>query len=501
VPQTIDLVQPDVLPVTYVLLVDSSQSMSRRMDFVRDAARSLIDHLRAHDQVIVAPFNKAVGPITGPTQDHATIVGAIDAIQSGGGTAILNALATAASKLGVPDTRQVIVLLTDGYDENSDIDAAKALQTVKASSGTIYVVAIGGVAGISLKGEDLLKSLAVETGGRAFFPAREFQFADVYRSVASDIQQRYMLTYTTTNQALDGTWRAISVKTTTPGHVVRVRTGYTAPAPPPIQPQIELTVRDANRQPVDIGIEDLIVTEDGVGQKVEAFEESVAPVSVVLLLDSSGSMKPDAAAVMEAARSFVKALPAKDSLAVLTFADRPNLVQDLSPDRAAAMAAIDQYTAAGGTALYDAIGESALRLERVDGRRVIVVLTDGRDENSPGTAPGSVRTLQEVAGLVKEVGAPVFGIGLGAKVDRITLEYLAQVSGGESYFPEDVSTLAAEYRRVLEDLRRRYVIRYTSTNGKYDGSWRSVEVRSRRDGIVITAQKGYRAPGKPPKGK
>jgi hypothetical protein len=125
-----------------------------------------------------------------------------------------------------------------------------------------------------------------------------------------------------------------------------------------------------------------------------------------------------------------------------------------------------------------------------------VVLTDGRDENNPGTAPGSVRTLPQVLDLVKEHNVTVFGIGLGPKVDRDTLESIAQVSGGESYFPESVSTLAREYRRVLEDLRRRWVIRYQSTNGKHDGSWRAVEVRSRKEGIVITAQNGYRAPGK-----
>jgi hypothetical protein len=59
-----------------------------------------------------------------------------------------------------------------------------------------------------------------------------------------------------------------------------------------------------------------------------------------------------------------------------------------------------------------------------------------------------------------------------------------------------VSTLAAEYHRVLEDLRRRFVIRYTSTNSKYDGTWRTVQVTSRRDGVVITSQTGYRAPSK-----
>ncbi len=278
--------------------------------------------------------------------------------------------------------------------------------------------------------------------------------------------------------------------------MVRVRAGYYAPAPPPIRPQIELTIRDTNRQPVDVSLEDLVVYEDGVEQHVEAFEEATAPVFAMLLLDSSGSMRLDAAGVMDAARSFVKALPVKDSLAVMTFADRPALVQDLFLGRLGAMSAIDEYKANGGTALYDALCDSLARLKQVEGRRVVVVLTDGRDENNPGTAPGSRHTLADVAAAVKDVGATMFSIGLGPKVDQLTLEYLAQVSGGEAYFPTDVSLLAADYRRVLEDLRRRFVISYSSTNTKRDGAWRKVEVRSRRDGVVISSLGGYRAPAK-----
>jgi hypothetical protein len=123
-------------------------------------------------------------------------------------------------------------------------------------------------------------------------------------------------------------------------------------------------------------------------------------------------------------------------------------------------------------------------------------MTDGRDEDNPGTGPGSVRKLADVLALLKESNVGVYSIGLGPKVDRETLERISQASGGESYFPLEVSTLAAEYRRVLEDLRRRYVISYTSTNSARDGAWRQVQVRARREGIVIGGQTGYRAPAK-----
>ena len=496
VPQKLDLAAPDAVPATYTLLVDSSQSMSHRMEFVLNAARQLPDHLRPGDQVIIAPFSKSVGTITGPTKDRDTMLEAISRIEPKGGTAILNALVTAAAKLGTIDSRHVLVLITDGYDEHSDVAFERALDAIRATKATVYVLGIGGTAGVSMTGERLLKRLASETGGRTFFPTRDFQLTQVHGLIAADVQQRYVISYTPTNQALDGTWRTITVKTTTPTHVVRARSGYFAPAPPPVRPQIELSVRDANRRPVDIGLEDLIVLEDGVEQQVEAFQESTAPVSVMLTLDSSGSMKRDATAMIEAALSFVNALPTKDSLGVMTFADRATVVHELSTDRDGALAAISKYQTVGGTALYDALFESVAKVRGVQGRKIVVVFSDGRDENNAGTGPGSTRRLGDVLAALKDSGVMVYTIGLGTNVDRATLEQVTQASGGEAYFSPDVAALASEFRRVLEDLRRRYVITYTSTNSARDGSWRKVEVRSRREGIVITGQPGYRAPAR-----
>jgi Ca-activated chloride channel family protein len=494
VPQSIELAVPDTVPATYTLLIDTSQSMSRHMDFVRDAARQLPGYLRPNDEVVIVPFAKDLGSVTGPTKDRDTIAGAISAIRSGGGTAILDCLVKATQQVSATEGRHIVVLVTDGYDENSGTAFEDALQAIKDTQTTVYVIAISGVAGISLKGEDLLKRLATETGGHAFFPSREFQLADVHRVIASDVQQRYVVSYTPTNQKLDGTWRAITLTTSNPKFVVKVRDGYRAPAPPPIRPQLELTIRDLNREYLDITPADLEVLEDGVPQKVEGFEEALTPVSIVLVLDASGSMKKDAPQVIEAAHAFVRALPAKDKLAVMMFADKPELTHDLTTLREWSQEAIGRYQANGGTALYDALIESLTKLKPAVGRTAVVVLTDGRDENNPGTGPGSTHTLDDVFAMLKDVGATVYGIGLGPKVDRDTLERLALASTGEAYFPADVSELNAEYRRVIENLRRRYVISYTSTNSTHDGKWRTVEIRTEREGILIDSKGGYFAP-------
>ena len=264
VEQSLDLVQLQEVPTTFTLLVDASQSLSRRMRMVKAAALRLASSLRARDRVVIAPFRKAVESTTGPTDDSATIAEAITAIRSYGGTAILDALGTLPTMFSAVEGRHVVILLTDGYDEHSATtydDAIRALQRLQA---TVYVVGIGGVAGISLKGEMLLRKIAAQMGGRAFFPTREEELPDVHATVAADAFRRYLISYTPHNQDADGRFRAIAL--TIPGGTYRIRTreGYVAPKPPPVRATIEFSASDASRGAPNLSATDLTVLEDGV---------------------------------------------------------------------------------------------------------------------------------------------------------------------------------------------------------------------------------------------
>jgi Ca-activated chloride channel family protein len=496
IPQALDLAGEEDQPATFALLVDSSQSMARRIDFVRETARRLVGFMRGRDRMMVVPFSKTLEPITGPTNDRATIVDAIGAINSSGGTAILDCLTALAGRMDHVEGRRAIVLITDGYDEHSGTAFDDALKAVKAVQATVYVVAIGGVAGVSLKGERFLRALAKDTGGRAFLPSREEELESVHTVLSSDVQNRYLLSYTPSNQEIDGKWRTINVSVTDPGLKVRARAGYFAPKPPPVRPQLEFTITDSERRFVDVSADDLVVTENGVEQAVDTFQEAITPVSILLALDASGSMKKAAETAKTAAANFVDTLRPEDKLGLIVFADRSELAHDLTSERGPIHEAIDHYEAIGGTALYDALGDALDRLKKVDGRRVVVVVTDGRDEDNPGTGPGSRRTFDQVLQAAQEVDAVIFGIGVGSKVDRKVLEKLATASGGEAYFPEDVSQLEGEYRRVVETLRRRWIISYTSTDGHRNGDWRQVEIRTKDANATIHSRGGYFAPGK-----
>jgi VWFA-related protein len=491
--QVIDLVTRESLPTNLVLLVDNSQSMSRRMDFVRSAATRLARALRAQDRVIVAPFNARVGTITGPTNDVATISDAIATMRAQGGTAILDSIAEAARLLVGLEGRRAVILITDGYDEDSGTDIEEALRSVEEAQATTYVIGIGGVAGISLRGESMLRRLADRTGGRVFFPPREPELVTVASEVVTDSHSRYLITYTPANQKKDGTWREVSVEAAD-GLRVRTRAGYLAPAPPPIRPTVEFTMRNAAREYVAVNPDDFEVREDGVTQQLDTFQEAVDPVSIVMVLDASGSMKKAADLVRATARDFVRAVRPEDDLALITFADQPKFAHTLAANREWTLEAIDEYVADGGTALYDALWNSLMHLKDVRSRRAVVVLTDGRDEDNPGTGPGSIRGLDQVIDLGREVGAMIFPIGLGTNLDRPLLERLATEFGGQAFFASDASELGEQFRLVVESLRRRYVISYSSSNSAHDGTWRTVEILPKASGHTVSSRGGYFAP-------
>ena len=493
-PQTLDLVQLQAMPTLFTLLIDGSQSMSRRISLVRATAQRVTSRLRTGDLVTVAPFRKEIGTLTGPTNDATTIAGAIEQIKADGGPAIFDSLASLPEMVKDAEARHVIILVTDGYDEHSRTSLSYALTRVRELRATVFVIGIGGVAGVSMKGENLLRQIAKQTGGRAFFPSREEQLPDVYDTIVADVHSRYLLTYTPPLREPDGRFRKIRVEVTDPGLTVRARDGYFAPSPPPIRPTIEFSARSERDTYATLALDDLQLTEDDVPQTVDVFQEVNAPISIALALDASGSVKPVLEPLKEAARTFVAALRPTDPLALVQFSDGVAFAHWLSTNRQPTNDAINAHHAAGGTALWDALHASIGLLEPQTGRKAVVVVTDGRDENNPGTAPGSRHTLAEVMEKVAATDTTVYAIGLGANVDRAALQRIADESGGAAYFPQDVAGLPAEYRRVLDDLRRRYVVTYTSTNFTRDGAWRAVTIASRKPGFVIRSRRGYAAP-------
>ena len=393
--------------------------MSRRFDFVKDAAARLTAFLRPKDSVIVAPFSKQSGGRSpGPTGDRRTIVEAIEHIEPSGGTAILDSLIELSERLPQGEDRRSVILISDGYDEHSQPRSKRRSPRSRAPASRFMWSASAALRESRCKGERELKRLANETGGRVFFPPRAEELAGVYDQLAADAQNRYLVTYTPTNTARTAAWRSVKPDdmpstSTSCGRAPAIG----RPKPPPIRPTLEFTVTDLAGQYVDISADDLVVSEDGEDQKVDTFHEAVAPAldrarARCQRQHAKGERRTDGRGT-NVRRSAAAGRQAVAPLLLRRRGDGARLWHEPADE----LDAIDGYKPVGGTALYDALA-GARDAETVEGRRAVVVMTDGRDENNPGTAPGSRHTLLDVLELAREVEATVLPIGLGTNLDR-----------------------------------------------------------------------------------
>ena len=269
------------------------------------------------------------------------------------------------------------------------------------------------------------------------------------------------------------------------------------------------SVRDDRGRPVlDLGRDDFSVTEDGVPQTVTHFSSARAPITIALLIDSSASMRLQGRIEMarKGAEEFVDEVEPGDRLLVLSFDD--TLHGDATPlaDRKAIHERIRAITPGGGTALYDSLYAVAGMLQNVDGRRAMVLLSDGRDQALVENEPGSLRLFEEALERAHRVEMAIYAIGLGGHLDREfdlaqsrslkeILETMARQTGGRAWFPARVSELGDVYRQIADDLKRQYTLAYASTNTRRDGRWRALRIAVGRPGLTVQARQGYYAPG------
>jgi Ca-activated chloride channel family protein len=161
---------------------------------------------------------------------------------------------------------------------------------------------------------------------------------------------------------------------------------------------------------------------------------------------------------------------------------------------------IRSRTPEGNTALYDAMGVYLDGASEDDGRKILVVYTDGGDTQS-------TISFGDVMTLLRASDATVYPVGFlehsrGHIEERAHLMQIAEATGGQAFFPTTMKDIDAAYDKVVAQIRAQYSLAYTSTNTKQDGAWRKVEIKvSRNDlkGTKILARRGYFAPYQEPK--
>lgn len=231
-----------------------------------------------------------------------------------------------------------------------------------------------------------------------------------------------------------------------------------------------VSVVDSTGSPVNgLKAEDFVLAEDSQQVEIKSVSTADEPISIVLLMDTSGSMTGTGInAAKSAAASFVTSLSAEDRVAVVTFNDAIETVVDFTTDHQSARDRISliDATRGAGTCLYDAAYRAVQMTATVpSGRRAVVLFTDGVDEKASGGLC-SVNTADDVIKIATEGGTrtPVYTMGMG-RVDENTLKRLAGNTGGRYFYSPDANRVDVIFRELSNSLRSQYAIEYSSTAG------------------------------------
>ncbi|MGI8839135.1 MAG: VWA domain-containing protein [Pyrinomonadaceae bacterium] len=299
------------------------------------------------------------------------------------------------------------------------------------------------------------------------------------------------------------------------------------PTPTPPEPEIDegstiivntelvtLNVRviDRNNRPIDnVRQSEFHVFEDGVPQPIETFTREEVPISYGLAVDTSGSLRSQLQAVIDAGKTIINSNKAGDETFLVRFisSDKIETVQDFTPSKDLLIDGLDSlYVEGGQTAIIDAVYLSAERVSEYKKgddndrrRRALIVITDGEDRNSFYKEPQLFQRLREedvqiyVIGFVNELDKDSGFIRKSSRDKAVALiNRLATETGGRAFFPQSVSELPQIANEIVRDLRTQYVLTYNPTNKMRDGSFRAIRVAvddaSSRDKRIALTRNG-----------
>jgi Ca-activated chloride channel homolog len=246
VPQEVQFFEATQVPLDLIILLDSSSSMSDKMDVVREAAIGFLKTLRAGDRGAVVTFADNVDIIQPLTTDHLSLEHAVRRTTARGATGLHNAIYIALKQFGrLSDgdiRRQAIAVLSDGEDTSSLLSFDDVLAAARKSGVGVYPIALQSkysATRLALNGqrryfsesEYAMRTLAQETGAQAFFPMQVFELKQIYAAIGQELSSQYSIAYAPVNTRADGRFRRIVVRVASrPELRLRTRTGYLAEA-------------------------------------------------------------------------------------------------------------------------------------------------------------------------------------------------------------------------------------------------------------------------------
>src|SRR5580658_4924035 len=258
---------------------------------------------------------------------------------------------------------------------------------------------------------------------------------------------------------------------------------------------LHATVVDEQRRLVtDLDRPAFTAFENGVPQATTTFHRDDVPVALGIVIDNSGSMREKRDKVNQAVLNLIRASGPNDETFVVNFSQDSYLDQDFTSNAGLLQQALQKVSTKGSTALYDAIVASAIHLKndnRVE-RKILLVITDGRDNASQQTLDEAMRHLQG------ENGPTLYAIGLlGDELqqsDSGALKSLAKVTGGAAFFPKSLNEVDDVARTVARDIHSQYTIAYKPTNHSHAAKYRVIEVKAQARGyrsLTVRTRTGY----------
>jgi Ca-activated chloride channel family protein len=249
-----------------------------------------------------------------------------------------------------------------------------------------------------------------------------------------------------------------------------------------------VTVTDAHGAPIgSLTKDNFRLSEDGIEQKISIFDkESALPLSIILAVDTSLSTKKDLPLELASARRFAHAIlrPA-DGLSVYEFSEIVNEVVPFTPDLRTIDHGIDRIRVGSATALYDALYLGSRALEKRQGRKVMVVITDGGDTVSKVDYRDAVRAAQEAEAIVYSlIVVPVEASAGRDTGGEHALIQLSEDTGGKYYYASSLSQLDNAFHQISDELRTQYLLAYYPSQRMANSEFRRlhVTVNGIRDG-------------------
>jgi Ca-activated chloride channel family protein len=243
------------------------------------------------------------------------------------------------------------------------------------------------------------------------------------------------------------------------------------------------------------------VSENDVKQDILLFRREDIPVSLGLIIDNSGSMRPKRAGVEAAALALVKDSNPEDEVFIVNFNDDAYIdnpgSKDFLTDIKDMQEALTRIDSRGGTAMRDAIAKSIEWLKKAHKeKKVLVVVTDGVDNASSVRLEDLVRDARQSEVLIYSVGLLTEEEKRSAASAKRQLNALAEATGGLTYYPKELSDVDPIAHQVARDIRSQYTIVYKPTNEALDGSYRKIKVTVKGPGNPVPRTRtGYYATG------